>query len=92
MIKVATWGTDMIEVLDTIKVATWSKTRATRQINFVQPIDWMPPAAAVQLVQSAPATSHRYLSNIACDFPKLTADGMGKFPDFEHRIMLRPFL
>uniref|UniRef100_A0A915I3I0 Uncharacterized protein n=1 Tax=Romanomermis culicivorax TaxID=13658 RepID=A0A915I3I0_ROMCU len=48
----------------------------------------MPPAAAVQSVQSTPAASQGYISDIARDFPKLTADGMGKFPDFEHRIML----
>uniref|UniRef100_A0A915HI03 Peptidase A2 domain-containing protein n=1 Tax=Romanomermis culicivorax TaxID=13658 RepID=A0A915HI03_ROMCU len=82
MIKVVTWGTDTIEVLQLVIDG------ATQQINFVQPIDSMPPAAAVQLVQSMPAASHRYLSDIAHDFPKLRADGMGKFLDFEHCIML----
>uniref|UniRef100_A0A915KU89 Reverse transcriptase RNase H-like domain-containing protein n=1 Tax=Romanomermis culicivorax TaxID=13658 RepID=A0A915KU89_ROMCU len=81
-IKVVTWGTDTIEVLQLVIDG------ATRQINFVQPIAWTPPATAVQSVQSTPVASHRYLSDIACHFPKLTADGMGKFPDFEHGITL----
>uniref|UniRef100_A0A915JA95 Uncharacterized protein n=1 Tax=Romanomermis culicivorax TaxID=13658 RepID=A0A915JA95_ROMCU len=37
-IKVATWGTDTIEVLQLVIDG------ATPQINFVQPIDLMPPA------------------------------------------------
>uniref|UniRef100_A0A915L7M5 Uncharacterized protein n=1 Tax=Romanomermis culicivorax TaxID=13658 RepID=A0A915L7M5_ROMCU len=77
-----TCGTDRIEALQLVT------DLATQQINFVQPIDLRPPAAAVQLVQSMPATSHGYLSNIAHNFWKLKADGMGKFPDFKHRIML----
>uniref|UniRef100_A0A915IH37 Uncharacterized protein n=1 Tax=Romanomermis culicivorax TaxID=13658 RepID=A0A915IH37_ROMCU len=59
-----------------------------QQINFAQPIDLLPPAAAVQPVQIMPAASHGYLRDISYDFPELTTDGMGKFPDFEHQIML----
>uniref|UniRef100_A0A915KMT1 Uncharacterized protein n=1 Tax=Romanomermis culicivorax TaxID=13658 RepID=A0A915KMT1_ROMCU len=81
-IKVDTWGTNRIEVLQLVIDG------ATGQINFVQYIDSTPPAAAVQLVQSRPAASHGYHSNIACDFPKLTANSIGKFPDLEHHIML----
>uniref|UniRef100_A0A915KJQ4 Peptidase A2 domain-containing protein n=1 Tax=Romanomermis culicivorax TaxID=13658 RepID=A0A915KJQ4_ROMCU len=82
MIKVTIWDTDMIEALQLVIDG------ATRQINFVQPIDLRPPAAALQPVQSMPAASHQYFSDIAGDFPKLTADCMGKLPDFEHRITL----
>uniref|UniRef100_A0A915I6T5 Uncharacterized protein n=1 Tax=Romanomermis culicivorax TaxID=13658 RepID=A0A915I6T5_ROMCU len=74
--------------MDTIKAQQLVIDKATQQINFVQPIDLRPPAAAVQVVQSTPATSHGYLSDIARDFPKLMADGIAKFPDFEHRITL----
>uniref|UniRef100_A0A915ITT7 Uncharacterized protein n=1 Tax=Romanomermis culicivorax TaxID=13658 RepID=A0A915ITT7_ROMCU len=42
----------------------------------------------VKPVQITPATSYGYLSHIAREFPKLTADGMGKFPDFKHGITL----
>uniref|UniRef100_A0A915KCT7 CCHC-type domain-containing protein n=1 Tax=Romanomermis culicivorax TaxID=13658 RepID=A0A915KCT7_ROMCU len=48
-IKVGTWGTDTIEVLQLVI------NGATQQINFVQPIDLTPPAPAVQPVQSTPA-------------------------------------
>uniref|UniRef100_A0A915KZK5 Uncharacterized protein n=1 Tax=Romanomermis culicivorax TaxID=13658 RepID=A0A915KZK5_ROMCU len=43
---------------------------AKQQINFVQPIYLMPPVAAAQLVQSTPAQSHTYLSDLAGYFPK----------------------
>uniref|UniRef100_A0A915HED4 Uncharacterized protein n=1 Tax=Romanomermis culicivorax TaxID=13658 RepID=A0A915HED4_ROMCU len=81
-IKIATWGTNMIKALQLVIDG------ATGQINFVQPIDSTPPAPAVQLVQSMPVTSHRYVRDIARHFPKLMADGMGMFPDLEHCIML----
>uniref|UniRef100_A0A915KZB3 Uncharacterized protein n=1 Tax=Romanomermis culicivorax TaxID=13658 RepID=A0A915KZB3_ROMCU len=80
-IKVSTWGTDTIEALQLVIHG------ATQQINFVQPIGSIPPAAAVYPVQCMPAASHRYFSDIACNFPKLMADSMEKFPDFEHCIM-----
>uniref|UniRef100_A0A915K4V3 Uncharacterized protein n=1 Tax=Romanomermis culicivorax TaxID=13658 RepID=A0A915K4V3_ROMCU len=82
MIKVATWSTDTIKALQLVIDG------ATQQINFVQPIDSRPPAAAVQPVQCTPAENQGYLSRIARDFPKLMANGMGKFPDFMHRITL----
>uniref|UniRef100_A0A915JA47 Uncharacterized protein n=1 Tax=Romanomermis culicivorax TaxID=13658 RepID=A0A915JA47_ROMCU len=81
-IKVVTWGTYRIEVLQLVMDG------ATQQINSVQPIDSTPPAAAVELVQSTPATSHGYLSHITGNFRKLMTDGIGKFPDFEHCITL----
>uniref|UniRef100_A0A915J364 Uncharacterized protein n=1 Tax=Romanomermis culicivorax TaxID=13658 RepID=A0A915J364_ROMCU len=81
-VKVVTWGTNVIKALQLVIDG------ATQQINFVQPIDSTPPAAAVQQVQNTPAASHGYLSHIARNFQKLRANGMGKFPDFEHHIML----
>uniref|UniRef100_A0A915JX91 Uncharacterized protein n=1 Tax=Romanomermis culicivorax TaxID=13658 RepID=A0A915JX91_ROMCU len=81
-IKVTTWGTNTIEGLQLVIDG------ATQQINFVQHINSMPPAAAVQLLQSRPTASHRYPSDIAGDFPKLMVNDMGKFPDFQHGIML----
>uniref|UniRef100_A0A915KX33 Uncharacterized protein n=1 Tax=Romanomermis culicivorax TaxID=13658 RepID=A0A915KX33_ROMCU len=51
MIKVATWGINMIKALQLVIDGD------TPQINFVQPIDSKPPVAAVQLVQSTPAAN-----------------------------------
>uniref|UniRef100_A0A915JAX7 Uncharacterized protein n=1 Tax=Romanomermis culicivorax TaxID=13658 RepID=A0A915JAX7_ROMCU len=70
MIKVATWGTDMIEALPLVIDG------ATQQINFVQPIDSMPPAAAVQPVQSMPAASRKYL--YCLQLPETHSQGHGK--------------
>uniref|UniRef100_A0A915J0K0 Reverse transcriptase n=1 Tax=Romanomermis culicivorax TaxID=13658 RepID=A0A915J0K0_ROMCU len=57
-IKVPTWGTDTIEALQLVI------NGATQQINFVQPIDWLPPAAPVQPVQSTPAAKCHRLPRI----------------------------